>query len=106
MNYDEMSDRAIDHKIVGVLYGHNDKDINKFFHRGRFNYCNNPSDAWPIILSYCMDVELSHPELGDIGTCTIYNPMGTDWQCDFTDNNKALRAAMICFLKMKDAEND
>ncbi|AUR84080.1 NinX [Vibrio phage 1.047.O._10N.286.55.F2] len=69
-----------------------------------FDPCNNPSDAWPIILQTCMTIELPDPNLGGIGTNTIYNPRGTDWQCDYEDKDKCFRAAMICFLKMKDAE--
>lgn len=64
------------------------------------DYCNNPSDSWPIILDTCMTIELAHPELGQIGTNTIYNPFGTDWQCDYTENKDCLRAAMIVYLEM------
>jgi hypothetical protein len=71
-----------------------------------FDPCSNPSDAWPIILPTGMSIELAHPDLGGIGTCTIYNPMGTDWQCDFDNNDDALWAAMVCFLKMKDDQDD
>ena len=69
-----------------------------------FDPCNNPNDAEPIILETCMTIELAHPLLGGIGTNTIYNPQGMDWQCDYTDNSQWMRAAMICFLNMKDEE--
>ena len=68
-------------------------------------YCSNPSDAQSIILETCMTIELAHPELGGVGTNTIYNPRGTDWQCDYEDNEQWLRAAMICYLEMKESEN-
>lgn len=66
-------------------------------------YCSDINIAWPIILECCMDIELSHPLLGGTGTCTIYNPKGTDWQVDFNDNSDSIKAAMICFIMhMKD----
>ena len=66
---------------------------------------SKPENACPIILQTCMTIELAHPKLGGVGTNTIYNPLGTDWQCDYEDNKQWLRAAMICFLKMKESEN-
>lgn len=61
-----------------------------------FDYCNNPSDAWPII-------ELIWEELMQADD---YYQAHTKWDAYCTDHNVGkLRAAMICFLKMKDAEN-
>ena len=71
-----------------------------------FNPCSEPSDAWPIILKTKMTIELADPNLGGIGTNTIYNPRGSDWHYDYEDNEECFYAAMICFLKMKDAENE
>lgn len=71
---------------------------------GEFDPCNVASDAWPIIVNTCMTIELAHPELGQVGTNTIYNPFGTDWQCDYTDNKDCFRAAMIVYLEMNDAQ--
>lgn len=129
MNYDDRSDFEINMAVMkielrGQFIEYHEQEVNELLEvagfdgkspvvrfttqlrRGQsFDGCNNPSDAWPIILSTGMDIELAHKDLGGIGTCTIYNPMGTDWQCDFDSNHKALRAAMICFLKMKESEN-
>jgi len=62
------------------------------------NYCKNPSDAWPIILEskFKVDPRRSSPKL--------------DWMVSLDDqiyavDKNPLRAAMICFLKIKDAEN-
>jgi hypothetical protein len=64
------------------------------------DYCNNPADAWPIIIR---------------NKITVCAPMETDkpqeWLCydtnhsdtDFKDKNP-LSAAMIVFLMMKDSE--
>ena len=69
--------------------------------RGSFNPCNNPADAWPIIVE---------------NKITIHAPMHYDepqeWlafdvhdsDADFMDGNP-LRAAMIVFLKMQDANH-
>ncbi|AUR93245.1 NinX [Vibrio phage 1.186.O._10N.286.49.E3] len=116
MNYEDMSDFEINKLVAGKAFGSHewvcvsswsdDEFVASLINhtQEKFDPCNNPSDAWPIILTTGMSIELAHEDLGGIGTCTIYNSMGTDWYCDFTDNSKALRAAMICFLKMKDSE--
>lgn len=64
--------------------------------RVEFNPCNNPSDAWPIIVENKINIEwrdsLKVPPLAK----------GTGGnQCWHADKNP-LRAAMICFLKMND----
>lgn len=123
MNYEDMSDFEINKAVL--LVEDVDGDIESITCRNTkmkcinsvavvkfkgidepasYNPCNNPSDAWPIILQTCMTIELPDPNLGGIGTNTIYNPMGADWYCDYEDKGECFRAAMICFLKMKDAE--
>ena len=55
------------------------------------DYCNNPSDAWPIIESIWDDLmltDVNHNTEWDLG-------MKTD------DRSDKLRAAMIVFLKMQ-----
>lgn len=59
-----------------------------------FDPCNNPSDAWPIIQQIWVGL-MSPP----------YRGYGTLWDNTVVRYNCGkLRAAMICFLKMKDAE--
>lgn len=61
-----------------------------------FAPCNNPADAWPIINEYGISLIYQEREFqfatndGNI-ECSISNP---------------LKAAMIIFLMMKDAENE
>lgn len=58
------------------------------------DYCNNLTDAWPIIESI-WDELMSPP----------YRGYGTKWERFMLDYDCGkLRAAMICFLKMKDNE--
>lgn len=76
-----------------------------------YNPCNNPSDAWPIIVE--SGISLTYDK-----ECRDWNAYsdfegGFDRDCNQTFeynimvwNSNPLRAAMICFLKMKDAESD
>lgn len=124
MNYDKMSDfeinKAVSRLIAFGNYIVSDNEDQESVYLcemdggwdmlpiGCFDPCNNPSHSWPIIIGNNMTIELCDPNLGDTGTVTIYNPYGRDWQVDFNSNDKALRSAMICFLKMKheDTNND
>ena len=110
MNYEEMRDFEINSLVFRLMMKYEPMHCHGGFiyHPiigGEYNPCNNPADAWPIILETCMTIELADPNLGGIGTNTIYNPRGTDWQCDYTDNSQCFRAAMICFLEMKDEQD-
>ena len=61
-------------------------------------YCNNPTDAWPIIVENHINIEWFSDDEG------IYaSAKGTtDWTGgSLADHENPLRAAMICFLKMK-----
>lgn len=66
-----------------------------------FDFCNNPSDAWPIIVDN--KITISPQDSGDEWEASA--SVNDDLRFDFEvwDKNP-LRAAMICFLKMKDAE--
>lgn len=73
---------------------------------GAFDPCNNPADAWPIIVEH----EISM--IKDIGiyswcaTDKAYWCDGCEWQIsqEIMDANP-LRAAMIIFLMMQDSAN-
>lgn len=67
---------------------------------GVHDYCNNPSDAWPIIVENRIGIipapsygewKAAHSALGDDGT-----------PHHFTQHNNPLRAAMIVFLMMQE----
>ena len=68
-----------------------------------FDPCNNPSDAWHIIVSneitICPDVYIG----GWYGQKDIDRGMDGD-SIHVTKDKNPLRAAMICFLKMKGTE--
>lgn len=66
------------------------------------NYCNNPSDAWPIMKESLIGVT---PDEDGV-TMHFYGDWTARAHCknlQFTDKNP-LRAAMIVYLMMKDEE--
>ncbi len=102
MNYNEMSDFEIN-KVVAEALNKSRGDgseleamfaesLSNSAENGRFNPCNNPNDAWPIIVE------------SSISVCPWKDPM---WH-SYSSNTKIrhpdknpLRAAMIVYLKMK-----
>ena len=113
MNYEEMSDLQVNLLVAnaigvdaaensGVVFGavkHEGENVVSVI--GVVDYCNNPSDAWPVILAnrimlnpYCAD-DLWKAEVPcgfdglvkTYATCYHHNP---------------LRAAMIAFLMMQE----
>ena len=116
MNYEDMSDWEITRRVVEIrCSGQNIKflpqeDVLEPINSGVMSdklkiitesgreqiidACNNPSDAWPIIKEIW--VELMSPP---------YRGFGSLWDNTVVKYNCGkLRAAMICFLKMKDTE--
>jgi hypothetical protein len=74
-----------------------------------FDPCNNPKDAWPIILENNITLHHNWNEKGKytaIGIKTTERDLGSYHESvEVTlDKGKELRAAMIVFLMMKDAE--
>lgn len=87
-----------DNDTGGWLYGSNGIQTHELP-----DYCNNPADAWPIIvgkqislISRCANDEWK-AQL-HLGRDDIFDSYASCW-----DNNP-LRAAMIVFLMMKDGE--
>jgi hypothetical protein len=77
-------------RIIGVKDSYGERD-----------YCNNPSDAWPIIVDnrITIDLESSPHCYGKMknseGKVKYFHP-----------HTKALRAAMIVYLMMQENDND
>lgn len=68
------------------------------------DYCNNPSDAWPIIAENNISIIFDNPSM----TMATSNCVG--WYSDedppiHASSSNPLRAAMIVFLKMQEAAN-
>lgn len=70
----------------------------------KFNPCNNPSDAWPIIVSSGISlVKYGHGMW--LASSDAYWVDGVEWQIDGEAHQNPLRAAMIVFLMMQDASH-
>lgn len=116
MNYEEMSDNEINQAITALIFDceewtlsecgkyfyHCGVDGDGFFEKEVADYCNNQSDAWPIISRNLIGVS---PDEDGV-TCHFYG----DWtarafcsQICCTHKNP-LRAAMIVFLMMRDEQ--
>lgn len=106
MNYEEMSDFEINKLVVdkhlhmfvneSKSRGRLDSDVWVFDSEGlprntNYNPCNNPNDAFPIIV----ENKISTSPTGDSWICGS-SVFGTQ-----TINKNPLRAACICFLKMQ-----
>ncbi|CAH5460957.1 TPA: DUF2591 family protein [Enterobacter roggenkampii] len=67
-------------------------------------YCNNPADAWPIIVSNGISlVKYGHGMW--LASSDAYWVDGVEWQIDGEAHQNPLRAAMIVFLMMQDAKH-
>lgn len=115
MNYENMTAHEINQAVTCEVFGCHDWCVNKdgsFYHCGILgdayihqevvDYCNNPSDAWPIIVEN--DITLFSPD---------YNKGDNDWRAEIYDSDEGifdftcvnpLRAAMIVFLMVQEAK--
>lgn len=116
MNYEDMSDFEVNKLVsnfIDLIFTFNDTDETVYICEkdgawdmvpiSYFDPCNNPSDAWPIIIDNKIDV--SHC-VGGWVSCSVFKTDERGMYREFykSTNEKPLRAAIICFLKMKDAE--
>lgn len=116
-NYSEMSDFEIN-KAVSLFFNHVDVDANgipnvlmlvpskEYANAGsieevEFDPCNNPSDAWSIIVENKINVRFG----SDNHPCEAQFIQYGEESVEYYHENP-LRAAMIVFLMMKDAENE
>ncbi len=108
--YDDMSDQDINHQVACIVLDVGgwswNEDRETFYHCGIDgdgyyeetvpDYCNNPSDAWPIIIENKISIRYAGILDTDWVSRTIHTPRVFD--------KNPLRAAMIVFLMMKEAE--
>ncbi len=99
MNYEEMSDLVIDRKVFVQMYGEciGDKDMHRVWQDNKFRPCNSPSDAWPIMNDARIEIKR---DTCQAHVSSYFNPEFV-MRCR-NDEKLILRAAMICFLKMKE----
>ena len=71
------------------------------------DYCNKPSDAWPIIVKNKISINCYEGGDSDYWEASSYDSKNNEkkWQSANDDKNP-LRAAMIVYLMMNCAENE
>lgn len=114
MDYSKLSDFEINKRVAKIYGGfaltltvHNEPPSGKSFDPGRFDPCNNPFDAWPIII----DNQLSLNNYGDSWEASFEHDepvgaFGTD-ECvtSGVEDKNPLRALMIAFLMKVETKN-
>ena len=121
MNYQTMSDFEVNRAVANLRGGYagnvhgseskvkvSDTDSGGLFYM-EVDYCNNPSDAWSIIMEYQISItkyeglEEWDAHGGGIGVdydhCII-----SDSDCSYSNKNP-LRAAMVVFLMMQESKS-
>lgn len=99
MNYEKMSDGEITWRVHHAV----NEIPDGYATICTEDYCNNPSDAWPIITENHISIELDEGCLAEAYILESYASGNKADRISCIDQNP-LRAACICFLKMKDAE--
>ena len=109
--YESMTDLEINTEVANQLHGCKGPvgdrmpngvkavDSSRIFYT-EADYCNNPSDAWPLIVDNKIGVHWL-PIQGGIWSASLSK--GGE-ECGHETN--PLRAAMIVFLMMKDSDNE
>ena len=71
-----------------------------------YDYCNNPADAWPIILKHRISIVFDSSDEGDEAAEWVTACVGNEEHFSgYHSCDKALRAAMIVFLMMQGSAN-
>lgn len=112
MNYDNMTDFEINKAVAAIACsGHEPWSKEDSYNQrgddneiwlsmlGRFNPCNDPSDAWPIIVANGINIKF----LGS-DSDTGWTPYAEQDGFHSGYNKNPLRAAMIVYLMMQENE--
>ena len=123
MNYEDMSDFEINKLVAthesliinesqSLSKSPSSVMVNDIIQSFMFDPCNDPSDGWPIMDTNNISVTTDGCGFwnADILSTINSDDENVSFECftltGFTQDKNPLRAAMICFLKMKDAENE
>ena len=117
MNYEDMSDFEINKEVAliknnNLIFTEGDRVYLDTDDDSLVDYCNSPSDAWPVIVEN--NISISHSIALYRADALVYDKkfdngfkiFKQDSQIGDISSRGALRAAMICFLKMKDAGSE
>ncbi|HFK7186572.1 TPA: phage protein NinX family protein [Serratia odorifera] len=119
-DYSKMSDDEINYSVLAIFEPDIDHmmlsgDASHFYHCGPagdgyhqidiLDYCNNPADAWPIIVKYGISLFHDYGEWESEACLDLpVGTHGTDELCSVGGIDKnPLRAAMIAFLLLKES---
>lgn len=106
MDYSQLSDQEINIQVARII--HPEREVIKSKSRPPsacvighlpskwLDYCNNPADAWPIIVDNHIGIA---PYLSEAFAWSSRHGMASDLS---TEDKNPLRAAMVVFLMMKD----
>lgn len=113
MDYSQLSDFEINKRVAQLhggfaltLFVHDEPPSGKSFDPGRFDPCNNPADAWPIISANRISLmyDKSTEEGNEAQWCLASSPCDQHI-VDYVSESKLLRAAMIVFLMIQENQN-
>lgn len=104
-DYSKMSDFEINCKVAKAN-NWTSKSFTHEIHSGKWDPCNNPDDAWPIISDNRISImyDQSTEKGNDAQWCLASSPCDQH-VVDYVSPSKLLRAAMIVFLMMQDGNN-
>lgn len=118
-DYSKMSDFEIN-KLAAIATGHNqlgslgwrglkDGEFNEVMVRGPlkiggFDPCNNPADAWPIIVANNIDIIQDNGQGCALATNSAIQMFQGD-DVHISQDENPLRSAMIVFLMMQESKN-
>lgn len=113
MSYEDVSDFGINKMVADALgiktvrYSHaaDKRSVgvkNSEVHFEWFDYCNNPSDAWPIIFENKISITGLNPARSRGWEADAVCKMGLG--CPTVEHENPLRAAMIVFLMMQEQD--
>jgi len=109
MNYEELSDFEINMAVALVLdvyYAEGEMEpvviIKDCTHIMDADYCNNPSDAWPIITENRISLDAVEDEHDSERYWSAIAPGGSQFSAITWGSKNPLRASMIVFLKMQE----
>ena len=123
INYSKMSDFEINQAVAFLLgldvkhyqdrsgdmvwFTIKNEDGNEYFDYIDYkDFCNNPADAWPIILKNRISLMFDKStEKGDNAQWCLASSPCDQYIVDYVSESKLLRAAMIVFLMMQEKSN-
>lgn len=95
-DYSKMSDFEINKRVFSVVMS--GRDWNRQGN-GSFDYCNNPTDAWPIILKNRISMVW---DCAEDASSEWWNAIDQFDECRAQYQSNPLRGAMIVFLMMQE----